>query len=1168
MTSRAGASFFQRAGAVGVECLEAMLSAYELEHLQRGEPDEPNEQHLIEVLDHEARTKGRLTDAYAQACAGLGFLQINRGKAVAGLERIGEALRIFRELHSSGHEDTSSCSQRLAAVTQQVVQHLLGNGNSALAETCLRTALPPLREVGKTPELAAILNMLARMLRDRGALSDAEQLYREGITVIEEVYGNAHPIMASTLSNMGMLYLERPDVRSAIRFFERALSILRGAQRHQPSEMAVVLHNLAGACRRDDDPDSAERYLREAMSLIDRIDKRNPVIGEVLAALDRLLFDLGRFSEAAVVCENLVAHDDIAGNSADARAEHQQNLGVLYRILGRYREAEQPLLRATEILNSLGSGYRRKYARALCELSMLWLRTGDYSRADIGFHDALKVYEMISAPSADRVLALNGLASLREAVEDYGAARRYYVEALREVQGSDEGRSFSGTILSNLAQLEQKDGNFQRAKELFEQAVAFRERRRGESAVGFATLLMNFGNLYEVMGGQAAMRHEPGEPFYAEAEQHYRRAMQILEGSRETNSRAWSQALRSLGWISYVRGDAEAAIAYYDQAMPKGAHVDSAYSAVDLKTQENLATFLAVVGRTADAMQLMLEGADRDDRILRHAFSLTSERQRIAIADRCRAELYGFLSLLVRDPSLPGGAARGLEMVLRRKGIVTEAGLLQRSLPLEGLNEETRASVEELRHLSSELARQALQVGSVDYPIEALTELERRHETLSLEVARLFPKLEFERRLGQAKVTELANALPENSVLVEFVRAPILSFDALPSRGDRRWSADRYFAFVLLAASEEPVLMDLGNAEPVDLYIEKHRRAIMGESRAAVRSTSAQFDTGLALRRILFDPLKEALRGSTRVIIAPDSNLNTLAFEVLPGEKAGYLVDEYDFSYVSVGRDLLRPATEGLAQQPFVLANPDFDLGSPGASKEPDGRRSSVFDQEFAPLPGTEAEGRAVAESLGVIPLMGDAALKTKLKEARSPLILHLATHGFFLPDQASGDSDPSKQTARLENPMLRSGLALAGANWRAKGFLPPIEAEDGLLTAEDAAALDLSHTELVVLSACDTGLGAINSEGVFGLRRAFMLAGARTLLISLWKVPDQPTAELFAAYYRHLLRGKGRSESLREARAEIRQRWPHPSCWGAFICQGDWGAIPQFRERNVTKSL
>jgi CHAT domain-containing protein len=144
-----------------------------------------------------------------------------------------------------------------------------------------------------------------------------------------------------------------------------------------------------------------------------------------------------------------------------------------------------------------------------------------------------------------------------------------------------------------------------------------------------------------------------------------------------------------------------------------------------------------------------------------------------------------------------------------------------------------------------------------------------------------------------------------------------------------------------------------------------------------------------------------------------------------------------------------------------------------------------------------------------------------------------------------------------LSNPMLRAGLALAGANTWAQEGTPPVEAEDGILTGEDVTGLDLLNTELVVLSACDTGLGEVHKgEGLFGLRRAFTTAGAMTLVMSLWKIPDLQTRELMTVFYEELMHGKSRVEALRNAQLRIRQTYPQPFYWAAFVCHGQIGPL------------
>ncbi len=338
------------------------------------------------------------------------------------------------------------------------------------------------------------------------------------------------------------------------------------------------------------------------------------------------------------------------------------------------------------------------------------------------------------------------------------------------------------------------------------------------------------------------------------------------------------------------------------------------------------------------------------------------------------------------------------------------------------------------------------------------------------------------------------------------------------------------------------------------------------------------------MREALFDPLLPALGSGKRLLLAPDGDLTRLPFEVLPTDDGRRLIDEYRISYLGAGRDVLRfgAAVSGQAGAPVVAADPDFDLDEAGArgqaaSAEVGGRRSRDLKQRdlsFGRLPGTRVEGERIARMLGVEPWMGSEVLEARIKNCRSPRILHLATHGYFLEDQAR---DPNKELRGLgavewpaggamgrltgpglENPLLRSMLILAGFNtWFKHGHLPA-EAEDGMLTAEDVTGMDLLATELVVLSACETALGEVHAgEGVFGLRRAFVLAWAKTLVMSLWKVPDEQPRELMEDFYRRILRGEGRAEALRQAQLEMKRKYPDPFYWGAFICQGDPSPLP-----------
>jgi CHAT domain-containing protein len=298
-------------------------------------------------------------------------------------------------------------------------------------------------------------------------------------------------------------------------------------------------------------------------------------------------------------------------------------------------------------------------------------------------------------------------------------------------------------------------------------------------------------------------------------------------------------------------------------------------------------------------------------------------------------------------------------------------------------------------------------------------------------------------------------------------------------------------------------------------------------------------------------PIRPLLKDKTQLLISPDGQLNLVPFAALIDPQEKYALENYTLSYLSSGRDLLRLQTQPSTRRDVLLANPQF-----GNSRSSSSTRG-LGNLEFSPLPGTAAEVKAIAPLLPNALILSDAqASEAQIKQVRSPRILHIATHGFFLNDEAltpstlSGSPNPSS-----DNPLLRSGLALAGFNQRQQQS----NGDDGVLTALEASSLDLWGTQLVVLSACETGVGEVSDgEGVYGLRRAFVMAGAASQLFSLWQVDDLGTKDLMVKYYQQLLAGKGRSEALRQTQLEMLNdpRYRHPYYWAVFNLSGDWRSL------------
>jgi CHAT domain-containing protein len=427
-------------------------------------------------------------------------------------------------------------------------------------------------------------------------------------------------------------------------------------------------------------------------------------------------------------------------------------------------------------------------------------------------------------------------------------------------------------------------------------------------------------------------------------------------------------------------------------------------------------------------------------------------------------------------------------------------------------------------------------------------------------------------------------------------------------------------------------MIDLGETKSIDRLIEIFRENIedsrkFKQPNKTVKETLEEQNQAKKqeieakkreLKHLIFDKIQPHL--TPEIFIAPDSFLNLLPFEILPNDKNGYLMDDYNFNYLSVGRDLLRfklPSPIPLTT-PIIIANPDYNLTLDSAQNptlQPENwddspellsqLRETMPDQAFSSLPGTAIEAEKIAPLLGVTPISDRHALKTAIsKHSRTPKILHIATHGFYQSDIPKPDRNPTDKTpfilADAEiNPLRRSGLAFAGVNTFIQGGQLPSEAEDGILTADDITYLNLLGTELVVTSACQIALGKIESgETITGFRRSFIQAGAKTLIVSLWSVPDLATAILMQHFYYYLLQEKRtKADSLKQAKRDIcnitigqmRQEWltekainkvenhspkmanqlrnlsqkpdherpyEHPKNWAAFICLGNPSAI------------
>jgi tetratricopeptide (TPR) repeat protein len=1167
---------------VGEDHLDYALAAHNLAEIYRRLGDfgkaEPLARHAVAVRRLLLGPHHLATAASLNNLAGLCYQTGDLEATVPLFRETTEALRVCA---GEKHPHYASTLHNLAEV-------YLGLDNLAQAGPLYRQALDIRREVRghQHPEYQATLSRLAWVHRQTGNHPQAEALYRELADLRRATLGESHPSYAATLHELAQVCRAGGNFEAAQASLRQAWEVRRQALGEEHLETVALLDGLAGLDAEQGDYLAALDVYRQVLN------GRRRALGEKHPEVARCLLDLGKMYQALGNHAAAAARFELAlpmlrealGDKDPAVADCLHHLGEVCQARGDDAEAESHLRAALAVRSDLAGtqpGEEEPALATLRQLTGLYLAAGNFEAAAAVGRQACEAWRQSRGeddPLYAGALGVQGDVHLAEGKPSAaGPLLQQAAEAVRQALGDNHPRF--AAALGHLASVYLAVGNYARAEPLSRRALEIEQAVLGDKHPTVAGDLNRLAAVCDALGR------------YAEAEQLLRRAVA-----------AW-----------------------------RGAAGDSHPVLVHALT--HLAALCRVTDRLPEALTLLQEAAAIDDRLLGPAFAFASESGRLAYLEALRSNQDRLLTLLLEcgtEESSPLRVPRAafesvVDLLLRRKALAAEVLPAGRDAVLARRYPEHKPALEELHYLRRQLARKVQAGPGPEQPAgheRLLARWTARLEELETELAGHIPELALRRRLRNAGRAAVAAALPAGSVLVEFVRLQGADLHAAAARAAA--TAARYLAFLLPAGRPEGVrLLDLGEAEPLEHLLADFRDSIL-EGRLAAPQAS---DPGRALRAALFDPLVEGLEEGTHLVLAPDGDLVRLPFEVLPLADNRRLLDVWPISYVATGRDLLRGGVSGGGQAGpcVVVADPDFNLGeSPAAVEEPQGgeegaglslgeeamlRRSRDLEQApllFGRLAGTRLEGERLGALLATQPWVGGWALAGRLREVRSPQVLHLATHAFFLPDQervaaplfgsallaGARESGPVR-----ESPLLRSGLALAGANGRARQFTPPPEAEDGLLTAEDVVGLDLLDTELVVLSACETGPGGVHTgEDIQGLEHAFVQAGARRLILSLWKVPDLAAAVLLERFHENMRRGGlGCLAALREAQrytrdvtvGRLRASWLSPQTlaragkgnepfrqylqklarqadvylpfrhvryWGAFVCVGDPG--------------
>jgi MYXO-CTERM domain-containing protein len=807
------------------------------------------------------------------------------------------------------------------------------------------------------------------------------------------------------------------------------------------------------------------------------------------------------------------------------------NLAALYTAQGRYGEAEPLLLRALRVGEKALGDHHPLVARSLNDLAELYREQGWYQKAEPLYARALGIREKaLGAHHPDVALGMESLALLYLAQGRYEEAEPLLQRALRiREKALGAHHPYVATSLNNLAGLYLEQGQYREAEPLYVRALGIREKALGAHHPDVAMSLNNFAGLYQAQGR------------YGEAERLLQRALRIKEQALGAHHPGVATYLSNLAGLHRVQGrhrDAEPlllrALGIREQTL--GAHHPDVAMSLN-----NLAS-LYLTQKDVDRAISYAERAERaSDEHLSAMMRHGSEQQKHAFMAKDVSEVDKAVMLALRAPRNARAQNLAMRHLLHRKGRVLDAMTTTLAAVRDHLDGEGQALLDRYLSIRVQYATQHLRGPQNIAPEQHqknLVDLEKQKREIEVQLSE--KSSQFAEVNRTVTLDDVQHALPADAALIEWIRYE--PFEAFAYARKDHLQPARYAACVL-ARRGAPTCMDLGDAETIDAAaLVFHRAVALGlESRVPAR----------ALEALIMAPVRRTLGNARKLYLSPDGALQFIPFAALVHQDGNgperHLLEQFELVYVTGGRDLVRAPRTKVAPGPVtVLGDPRYSV--PGTS--------SIY--RFQRLPGTHQE----AEGIGALfadahVLTGADARESTLKNAHAPSILHLATHAYF------GAQDCAGQSQATDNPLLAAGLALAGANACQGG-----SDGDGVLTGEELAGLDLYGTQLVVLSACDTGIGALAlrdadrligvRDGVYGLRRALMLAGAETQVVSLWKVNDLATQELMVAYYRALLQGHSRAEALRQVQlAMLRSKErAHPYYWASFAVVGMDGPL------------
>ena len=995
---------------------------------------------------------------------------------------------------------------------------------------------------GYAQETIESLSQEATKAYEKGDVPAVIIIFEKVILLMEKDYGETHPDYVPLVDALALLYIKQGKYAEAEKSYLQVLAIRKKVFGDKHIKYAIALRNLTDLYYSQGKYFQAERFYKELTDISKEILGENHA--DYASALNTLAFlyiNIGKYADAEKsYLEVLAIRKKLFGNKHEEYAATLNNLASLYESQGKYAQSEKLYKQSTAICKEVLGENHPKYASSLNSLGYLYFKEGYYAKAETFYRQAMAIRKKVSGEkNAEYASSLNNLALLYDEQGNYAQAEILYIQALAIVKETlGENHPNYASSLNNLAGNYDKQRKYAEAETLYLQSLNIHKVALEGRHHEYANTINNLALHYTNTG-----KNKEATVLYTQA---LALCKQIL-GEKHPN---YATSLSNLSLVYRSQKQYQKATDLLVEAMAISKEILGEKHPDYTMSLNNLAYLYAEQGKLAEAAPLYVQALQKKLNELQTNFLGLSEREKQQYFNINRIffdNFYYFISQISSNKTsknvenlLPNLLQNLLNTQLQTKAIILGETQKMKKRILASKDTALIAQFENWHNLKNNIAK-----------VHNLSISEREKQGIDM------VKLENEANIAEKQLAtqsaDFAKAFtPKNydyKDLQKKLKTDEVALEIIKVAGDSSY-------LVLFVTKKDLEVMKLGNAYELESkFLKQYRNNI--SYKIADKTSYNNF----------WKPFLPFIKDAKKVYFCPDEVYNQISLNTLQNTETNkFLGEEIDITIVGNLKDIFEESSNNSNKTAELFGRPDYKKGNNKDKNNDENNEkneknkdrglnndrnfasfSSIKKSSFADLAGTEIEVKGIASNLTqqnykVGLFLGADAVEEQVKSTNSPKILHISTHGYFVL------SDSKNKI----NGMLSSGIVLAGVNDLSIDT-ENSDTEDGVLTAYEASTLNLDNTDLVVLSACETGLGEVaTGEGVYGLQRGFKVAGADAVLMSLWKVDDKATQELMNLFYTNWLKTGNKRQALLQAQAELREKYKSPYYWGAFVLVGE----------------